>query len=69
MDGDTGWWTTSGKIGLPPLARGMGVGRQPRQQLVAGSRGFRCKRCDGTIPEANIVENLDVDREMYGCVK
>ena len=28
MDGETGWWTTSGNIGLPPLARVMGVGRQ-----------------------------------------
>ena len=32
MDGEAGWWTTSGNIGLPPLARAMGVGRQ--QQLV-----------------------------------
>ena len=31
MDGEAGWWTTSGNIGLPPLARAMGVGRQ--QQL------------------------------------
>ena len=31
MDGEAGWWTTSGNIGLPPLARVMGVGRQ--QQL------------------------------------
>ena len=28
-----------------------------------------CKRCDGTIPEANIDENLVVDVEMYGCIK
>ena len=27
MDGEAGWWTTSGNIGLPPLARVMGVGR------------------------------------------
>ena len=31
MDGEAGWWTTSGNIGLPPLVRAMGVGRQ--QQL------------------------------------
>ena len=31
MDGEAGWWTTSGNIRLPPLARVMGVGRQ--QQL------------------------------------
>ena len=28
MDGEAGWWTTNGKIGLPPLARAKGVGRQ-----------------------------------------
>ena len=28
MDGEAGWWTTSGNTGLPPLARVMGVGRQ-----------------------------------------
>ena len=33
MDGEAGWWTTSGNIGLPPLARVMGVGRQQQQQL------------------------------------
>ena len=33
MDGEAGWWTTSGNIGLPPLARVMGVGRQ--QQLIS----------------------------------
>ena len=28
MDGEVVWWTTSGNIGLAPLARVMGVGRQ-----------------------------------------
>ena len=28
MDGEAGVWTTSGKIGIPPLTRVMGVGRQ-----------------------------------------
>ena len=32
MDGEAGWWTTSGNIGLPPLARAMGVGRQQQQR-------------------------------------
>ena len=32
MDGEAGWWTTSGNIGLPPLARVMGVGRQQQQE-------------------------------------
>ena len=31
MDGEAGWWTTSGNIGLPPLARVMGVGRQQQE--------------------------------------
>ena len=35
MDGEAGWWTTSGNIGLPPLARVMGVGR-PQQQSGVG---------------------------------
>ena len=34
MDGEAGWWTTSGNIGLPPLARAMGVGRQQQQYFV-----------------------------------
>ena len=34
MDGEAGWWTTSGNIGLPPLARVMGVGRQQQQHVV-----------------------------------
>ena len=33
MDGEAGWWTTSGNIGLPPLARDMGVGRQQHNNL------------------------------------
>ena len=32
MDGEAGWWTTSGNSGLPPLARVKGVGRQQQQQ-------------------------------------
>ena len=34
MDGEAGWWTTSGNIGLPPLARVMGVGRQQQVERV-----------------------------------
>ena len=39
MDGEAGWWTTSGNIGLPPLARVMGVGRQQQVQCQS-SRGL-----------------------------
>ena len=31
--------------------------------------GFRCKRCDGTIQEADLAGDLVVDGETYGCVK
>ena len=33
MDGEAGWWTTCGNIGLPPLARVMGVGRQQQHPI------------------------------------
>ena len=35
--------------------------------LIADS--FRCKRCDGTIQEADLAGGLVVDGETYGCVK
>ena len=31
--------------------------------FVAG----RCKRCDGTIPEANLTEDLMVDGDIWTC--
>ena len=31
--------------------------------------GFRRKRCDGIIQEADLAEGLVVDGETYGCVK
>ena len=34
---------------------------------VAG--GFRCRRCDGTIQEVDLAEDLMVDGETYECVK
>ena len=30
---------------------------------------FRCRRCDGTIQEADLAEDLMVDGETYECVK
>ena len=50
------------------------VGKECRQTLfsVDLSRvadGFRCRRCDGTIQEADLAEDLMVDGKMYGCVK
>ena len=40
MDGEDGWWTTSGNIGLPPLARVMGVCRQQHNQLIHNYRSI-----------------------------
>ena len=34
MDGEASWWTTSGDIGLPPLVRDMGVGRQQQHHML-----------------------------------
>ena len=34
MDGESGWWNTSGNIGLPSLARVMGVGRQQQHVYI-----------------------------------
>ena len=31
--------------------------------------GFRCKRCDSTIQEADLAEDLVVDGKIYGCIK
>ena len=41
MDGEAGWWTTSGNIGLPPLATVMGVGRQQQQMVKSVSIEFK----------------------------
>ena len=34
---------------------------------VAG--GFRCGRCDGTVQEVDLAEDLMVDGETYECVE
>ena len=33
------------------------------------ANGFRCRRCDGTIQEVDLAEDLMVEGETYGCVK
>ena len=31
--------------------------------------GFKCKRCNGTVQEADLAGNLVVDGETHGCLK
>ena len=40
MNGEAGWWATGGNIGLPPLARVMGVGRQQHKIYLDFSKAF-----------------------------
>ena len=60
MDGEAGWWTTSGNIGLPPLARAMGVGRQ-QQGLGQRSQTQYMDSSEEAIPD---VPN-DNDHELF----
>ena len=51
MDGEAGRWATSGNIGLPPLARVTGVGRQQQQHnIIKEQAGFRAgKSCTSQL--------------------
>ena len=40
-----------------------------RGDLSRVADGFRCRQCDGTIQEVDLVEDLMVDGETYECVK
>ena len=40
-----------------------------RSNLSRAADSFRCRRCDGTIQEAALVDDLMVDGETYECVK
>ena len=40
-----------------------------RGNLSRVADGFMCRRCDGTIQEDDLAEDLLVDEEMYECVK
>ena len=56
MDGEAGLWTTSRNIGLPPLARAMGVGRQ--QQETTKIRIDQClAKCTGELIRMVYVSN------------
>ena len=59
MDGEAGWWTTSGNIGLPPLARAMGVGRQQQQAHVFkldSELNSACRAITGCLKLADVEE-------------
>ena len=55
MDGEAGWWTTSGNIGLPPLARVMGVCRQQQQ--------LKCDMCEYEVIKGYHVDNDEIEKE------
>ena len=69
VDGEAGWWTTCGNIGLPPLARVMGVGRQQQRGRGEGvvfcdgecgeDGAIRCKTCDDGWAGKNSVDSED----------
>ena len=40
-----------------------------RGDLSRVADSFRCRRCDGTIQEVVLAEDLMVDGEKYECVK
>ena len=40
-----------------------------RGDLSRVANGFRCRRCDGTIQDAYLAEDLMGDGETNGCVK
>ena len=40
-----------------------------RGDLSRVADGFRCRRCDGTIQEVDLAEDIMVDGETYECVE
>ena len=62
MDGEAGWWTTSGNIGLPPLARAMGVGRQQQPNATTKSTQQRYGEELRQKNEQNVLTNMVQER-------
>ena len=54
MDGEAGWWTTSRNIGVPPLARAMGVGRQHNNKEANDTQGIN----SGGSPHDNMASDF-----------
>ena len=52
IDGEADWWTTSGKMGLPPLARvkGMGVQQLLLSTTVLLLAGYSVGHVNNLIP-------------------
>ena len=40
-----------------------------RGDLSRVADGFRCRRCDGTIQEVDLADDLMVDGQTYECVE
>ena len=60
MDGEAGWWTTSGNIGLPPLARVMGVSRQQQVEVSVACECMGGTRGSGVVSSAEDVLEMSV---------
>ena len=69
MGGEAGWWTTSGNIGLPTLARVMGVCRQQqdRTYIIKHSISLRTSGMISMVFACNgrPIPYVDV-KAMYG---
>ena len=72
MDREAGWWTTSGNIGLPPLARAMGVGRQ-QQDVTCYLLTCGCSATSNWKPGphavSTIVKYLQIDDVLQITIK
>ena len=75
MDEEAGWWATSGKIGLPPLARVMGVGRQQQDwayqhynssRILVRRHTFTQRVVDSWIPD-NVVKAPSIQTHTQGA--
>ena len=75
MDGEAGWWTTSGNIELPPLARVMGVGRQQQQTFeedglallgsLVGESQLRIQKFEPEIMLSSMLPLVSVELEYH----
>ena len=57
MDGEADWWITSGNIGLRPLARVMGVGRQQQHGAGRGQQQQELRMIVGVEPITTVIRS------------